>query len=497
MSLKKNLGRSTIWMSISASGTSIVSFFIFIIISRLLDPEQIGLVAFALIFIEFGKLVAHAGMSRAIVQYPVWDDAFAATAFYLNIGVGLALCLLFVLVGGPLTSAYYDPLAADVLQVLTAIFLMEAIKTVSEGKLQREFSFKAIAIRTVVGSLVSGVVGVWLAYNDFGVWALVWQQLINQFLQMIITVHYAHWLPKLTFSREYSRHLIRFSAPILGAQCLGNLSSKIYEFFVGVFLGPAALGFMKVAGRAVYILQDIVLQPFDKTLLSALSRLESPAAQASATLRVIRISAFLTFPAFFGLAAVAPDFILLAFGEKWETAGILMTAISLGIPPMVVNTQLRSIMLAGSYVTTLLRIVMVMVVVNAALGYITVSFGLLMAAIGFSLRNYVALALYLVKFRKRYGVSPTTVLKSLIPTTIACTAMTLAAAGAGYLLPESTVLLVKILVMVSVGVMTYLAIMLTVFRRESLNAIEEMRDILPKKLAPVLAVLERLSGQRH
>ncbi|RZA07307.1 MAG: lipopolysaccharide biosynthesis protein, partial [Moraxellaceae bacterium] len=325
MTLKKQLGRSTAWMSAAATGNSVASFIIFIVLSRLLEPKDIGLVAFALIIVEIGKIIVNAGFPQAIVKHPVWDETFASTCFYLNMVFAISVTLLIFFVGSPLVGRFYEVEAIPILQVLSIIFFIDGIKAVHEGKLKREFNFKVIALRTIFAGVISGMIGIFMAIKGFGVWALVGQQLINQCIITLFTLTSARWTPKWKFSTSDSKSLLRFSSPLMLGQLINNVNSKIFEILIGILVGAAALGFYRVGGRALFILQEIVIKPFDYTLLSAISRINEKAAQAQATLRVIRMSAYVTFPIFFGAAAIGPEFIIFAFGEKWALSGQVMT----------------------------------------------------------------------------------------------------------------------------------------------------------------------------
>src|SRR5690606_30674709 len=165
---------------------------------------------------------------------------------------------------------------------LSAIFFIEGVKAVHEGKLKREFRFRVIALRSVAAGLLSGIVGIYLAINNFGVWALVWQQLINHSVVTLFTLISTRWIPRWCFSFNDCKQLVKFSSPLMVAQVIGNVSSKIFDMLIGIIIGPAALGFFRVGGRVLYILQDIVLKPFEQPALSALSRLPHGSPQSAA-----------------------------------------------------------------------------------------------------------------------------------------------------------------------------------------------------------------------
>ncbi|WP_331344438.1 lipopolysaccharide biosynthesis protein [Cellvibrio sp. UBA7661] len=495
MSLKKNFGKSTLWMSAAASGNSVISFIIFIILSRLLTPEDIGLVAFALIVVELGKILVNAGLPQAIVRYPEWDERYAATCFYLNLLLAALVTALVFFIAAPVIAYYYDTRAELLVQVLSIIFVLEGIKAVHEGKLKREFNFRAIALRTVVGSLFAGAVGVALAFLGYGVWALVWQQLINQLLVTLITLKSAHWLPGWHFSRAHSRALLRFSTPLTLAQMLSNIATKIYEVLVGLLLGPAALGFFRVGGRALFILQEIVLKPFEQTLLPALSRLNEQDARAHATLRVIRMSAYFTFPIFFGAAAVGPEFIELAFTSKWAQSGQLMTLLALGIAPLVISYQVNSALTASGHSQKVMWLACIAFTLNCVLGFLLVRYGIIMAAAGFALRAYLSIFFNMWFFKQVFAVSIGRQLRTIAPTCCAAFIMFAAVLAIKYLvLPGDIHLGVRLLLLAGAGGIIYVVIMSCIFRQETKHFLGESASMAPAKAKPAIHKLQRLLG---
>lgn len=491
MSLKKSFGKSTLWMSAAASGNSVISFVIFIILSRLLAPEEIGLVAFALIIVELGKIMVNAGLPQAIVRHPDWDESYAATCFYLNLALAALVTLAVFFVGAPAIAHYYDPRAELLVQVFSIGFLMEGLKSVHEGKLKREFNFRAIALRTLVGSLLAGIVGIILAFQGYGVWALVWQQLLNQAIVLLVTVKSARWMPGLHFSFTYARSLLAFSTPLTAAQMISNFASRVYEMLVGLLLGPAALGFFRVGGRALFILQEIVLKPFEQTLLSALARINEHDQRAISTLRVVRVSAYFTFPIFFGAAALGPEFIVLAFTDKWALSGQVMTLLALGIAPLVIDYQVQAALTASGRSQRLMILASVNFSLNCLLGLLLVPYGILAAAAGFALRNYLSIFVSMFFFKQVFGVSVTRQLRTIAPTLAAALAMFGVVLLVKYSLPGDLAVGVRLLLLAGIGAVSYIAIMSCVFREETKHFLGESAAMAPAKARPVIVKLQR------
>jgi len=492
MSLKKSFGKSTLWMSAAASGNSVISFLIFIILSRLLAPEEIGLVAFALIVVELGKIMVSAGLPQAIVRHHEWDERYSATCFYLNLTLAALVTLTVFFIGAPVIAHYYDPRAELLVQVLSIGFFLEGLKAVHEGKLKREFNFRAMALRTVAGSLLGGIVGVALAFNGYGVWALVWQQLINQLIVLLITLKSARWMPGLHFSFPDARALLAFSMPLTVAQMISNFASKVYEMLVGVLLGPAALGFFRVGGRALFILQEIVLKPFEQTLLPALARMTEREQRAQGTLRVIRMAAYFAFPIFFGAAALGPEFIELAFTNKWAQSGQVMTLLALGIAPLVIEYQVHSALTASGKTKQAMILACMNFSLNCLLGFLLVPYGIFAAAAGFAIRNYLSVIYTMFVFKQVFGVNMTVQFRTIAPTLAAAFLMFGTVLLAKHALPNDLAAGVRLILLGVLGALTYTLLMSFVFRQETKHFLNESAALAPAKAKPVICKLQRL-----
>lgn len=490
MSLKRQFSNSTAWMSLAASGMSVVSFLVFIIISRILSPNEIGLAVFAILVVEAGKIVINGGIAAAIVQRSEWTSDYASTCFYINLLYATLFTALVLFVGVPLTREYYDPAAVPVLQGLSLIFILEAIKVVHEGKLRREFLFKVIAMRSVLASVVSGGVGVFLALQGYGVWALVAQQLTGQLLITLVTLFSARWCPQLSFSFFLARQALTFSIPLMAAQFITILCQTLLEFMVGVILGPIALGIYRIGGRALFILQDIVIRPIEQTTLPALARLKSLSDRAEATLRMMRMSHFIIVPIFFGASAIAAEFIGLAFGEKWRESGELMGLLAIGSTPLLIRFQVSAALTAQGKSRWVLIATIMTLLVTFGLGYIAVPMGLTFAALAYVLINYLAAIVYLATFYFLFRCRGLALIKAIIPGYLASAIMLSLCLLVKTQLPTDMNEFLRILIVAGIGGMSYLFLAVLVFRPETRNFLHESLTIAPAKFSPHLIRLQ-------
>lgn len=495
MGLKQQLSNSTAWMSLAASGMSIVSFLVFIIISRILSPTEIGLAVFAILVVEAGKIIINGGISQAIVKRADWNPDYASSCFYLNIFYALIFIVIVWFAGSSLTARYYDPAAVPVLQALVVIFLLEGAKVVHEGKLRREFAFKIIALRSVIASLVSGIVGVVMALQGFGVWALVAQQLTGQLLITAITMITANWWPRFTFSFPFAKHALKFSSPLMLAQLINTICNTVLEFMVGILLGPAALGIYRIGGRALFILQDIIVRPLEQTALPALARIQELHARTDACLRIMRMSSFVIVPVFFGTAAIAPEFIVLVFGEKWRASGELMTWIAIGSAPLLIRFQVNAALTAEGKTFWVLALTMSLLIAIVSLGYFWIPMGLTQAALAYVATSYFSAILALIIFRHHFYCTYATIIKTLLPSYIASAVM-LGICLASKQILVSMPLPLQIPLVAMLGGISYLLLGLLVFRPEAKNFLHEALSIAPAKFSPHLLRLQHWFGFR-
>jgi O-antigen/teichoic acid export membrane protein len=490
MSFKSAFGKSTAWMSLAAASSGIISFFIFIVISRLLNPEDIGLVAFALIIVELGKSIINGGFSQAIVQKPEWNNDFASTCFYLNCGFALIVSLIVFFIAAPLAGIYFDEKAEPILQVFSVFFFFEGLQVVFGSKLKREFKFKVIAIRTILASLIPGAIGIYFAFEGYGVWALVIQQSLSQVIGTIMVIFAANWKPGLTFSKIYAKEILHFSWPLTGAQLITNLSIKLFELLIALIIGPAALGFYRVAGRALYIVQDVVLKPFDQTALSLLSRMDGKVKQTDAVLRIIAVSSFLIMPIFWGIAAIAPEFINLAFGEKWALSGHLMMILAIGLTPSMISIFVRAVLMANKQSKMVMNMALISFFINCCLGLLSVPFGLEWAAIGFTVRTIVLNGISLYWLRSVLGIPLSTIPKLLLPSCTASLLMFIAIQLVNPLIGGHLSSLFTMVFLCLFGALVYTVIMFCIFKTSTHDTLREALDVVPQKFKPYILSLK-------
>lgn len=191
--------KNILWDIIGKFGSQIISFIISIILTRLLQPEEYGIMGMAMVVIGFAHVFLDLGFNRAIIQKKDTSAIQLASVFYLNTFVAFILTIACYFIASPLSIFYNQPLIKPVFRVLSISFLLNGLNLVPSSILYKKFQYKLNSILVLIASLLSGIVGVLMAYNGFGVWSLVAQSLISSFLIMVLNFIYAKWTPLFFF----------------------------------------------------------------------------------------------------------------------------------------------------------------------------------------------------------------------------------------------------------------------------------------------------------
>ena len=484
--IKHQFVTSSIWVVLGRGSTNLVGFLLFTLLARFLGPANYGLVAFAALFIELSRPLALAGFPQALIQRSTWDDEVSSNAFWANLGLSIFIALVLGGAFAPLMTATYDPMMKWVLPSLAVTLVIDASRAPHEAFLQRQFKFKVLAKRNVVSMVIAGVIGVALAYLGFGVWALVANRIVNSVLCTVIVVISVPWRPRLTFSVTVVKPLFSYGMYLSGTGLIQQVNRRVPDLMVGALLGPAPVGIFRVGSRAVNILTDAVIQPMSATALSAFSRVKEKGSVADAYLRVTKACGLLSFPVYYGAAAVATDFVTVCFGQKWHESGEVMAMIALFGGAGTLNYFSGSALSAVGRTSLLFWSSTTSFISICLITYFTLPYGVPMVALGFTVRAYLILPLLLFLLKKGLQLDPWAALRGIFPPFIAAALMALILVALKMEFLGELKPLLRLCIMVATGAVIYPIILFTLSR----PYVQEMR----LELSPVFL---RLTKRLH
>ncbi len=424
MALKRQVFLGSAWSLAGTAGQQVVNFVLFVMLARLLSPADFGVMAIAAVVIDILALIGCLGQVQALVQRDTLDDTTASTSFWMVQGFGLAMTAI-VFFSAPLVAELFAvPALEPVLQLLSPICMLQTLSAVHEAWLRRSFGFKWLAARMVVASIFGGIVSVGLALQGFGIYAMVGQRLIIAFVLVAMVWWSSAWRPKLRWVTADALSLARVGGDVSLVAFLQIANVRIVDVVVGYFFGPQVLGQLRIAWKLFDFVIAIAVQPIVNVSLSALSRLQSNhPAMASATVRLISVSATALYPIFFGIAVVAPDVVPPLFGDKWGEAILFIQILSPIAVAATINYFLTTTLTAAGRTRWILWQALVQVLLALAITAATAPFGVVPVLAGNVLRATIIAGVNIWLLKLAIGATPRSIAGGVLPPLVAAAAM--------------------------------------------------------------------------
>ncbi len=391
MSLKQKAAKGIAWSFVQRWGSQVISFSVFLLLARLLGPEDFGLIAMSGVFIAFMRVFLDQGFASAIVQRQDLEPEHLDTAFWISIGISLVLMALTWATAGLVAHLYHEPELTWVIRLLSINFVFKALNSVQNAILTRQMAFRPLAVRALIGITAGGAVGVAMALMGFGVWSLVGYQLANGIVEVPVLWMVSDWRPGLRLSKPHFRELFNFGIHVVGMNGLIFLSNYSDNLLVGYYLGPTALGYYTIAYRVLTVLTTLLAKTTNQVAFPTFSRLQhDPERLRRAFCQATRLTSLIAFPVFLGISAVASELVPVVFGEQWAPSIPVMQVLAfLGILRTVFQFN-GPIMLAMGQPDWQLKINVFNTVMNVLCFFIAVRWGILAVAIALVARSYLS-----------------------------------------------------------------------------------------------------------
>lgn len=315
--IKSKVLSGLFWKLMENGGNNGIQLIVGIVLGRLLLPEEFMVITLLTLFITIANVFVQSGFSTALIQKKDADETDFSTVFYLSLGVAaLVYALLFF--SAPLIADIYNRAEiVPVLRVLAVVPIIGAVNSIQNAVVVKQLKFRQLCYSGFAAGVISGIVGVAMAYNGFSFWSLVWQQIVYQLVLAVFLWFLVKWRPRLVFSVERIKMLFGFGGKLLVSSLLDVTYTNIYGFLIGK-LDQVSLSFYGKGDSFPLFISNNVNGAIQSVMLPALS-LEQNNVQRLKNMvrRSIVTSSFIMFPVMIGLAAVAKPLILILLTEKW------------------------------------------------------------------------------------------------------------------------------------------------------------------------------------
>lgn len=296
----------------------LISFVVSIVLARILSPDDYGLVAMGMVFINIANVFVANGFSAALVQKQDIEDKDFSTVFYCSLVLSVILYAVVFFTAPFIADFYEAPLLCDLLRVYGLILPLSSYKSVQNAYVTKSLDFRKFFFSTLAGTLVSAFVGIFMALKGFGVWALVAQYFTNNLIDSIVLTFTIKWKPQFVFSKQNVRPLLSYGSKLLGADLIGTIYNQFNAFLIGKKYTAADLAYYTRGKQFPDLISTNINASLTSVLFPAFSICSDDYENVKKMgKRAIKVSSFVLLPLYFGLIAVASNLILILLTEKW------------------------------------------------------------------------------------------------------------------------------------------------------------------------------------
>ncbi|MEH6449838.1 MAG: oligosaccharide flippase family protein [Oleispira sp.] len=317
------------WVLLGSGGQQGLGFLVFLLLSYLLVPEDFGVYALCLVFIEICNQLSRLGLSIELISSNEEKEGKYLNAFWLTLSAGVLLSASIA------TSAEFwqDLLGfgglAECLVVAAIIPIIYSLNCIPDAIYQREFRHKNLAVAKLSANTLSGVIALSAAYFlDMGFFALVLQRIVTEAFTLLFFWLNIEWRPRLKFYPSLALSQLKNGLPFLGSGFVTLASYKSKDVFIGVFFGPIILGYFRLALKIQDMLNKLIFSPVSVVLLPYLAQTNRSDFN-DVLARILFTTVLIVTPMYAGMAAVAHDFISVVFSDEWQPASELLIILCL------------------------------------------------------------------------------------------------------------------------------------------------------------------------
>lgn len=307
-----------IWATVDKFGSMGLQFSVNLILARLLSPADFGMIGMLAIFIAVSQTLIDSGFASALIQKKIPTQTDFSTIFYWNI-IFSSFLYFILYVSAPYIAHFYSmPMLSEVLRVIALNLIITGALAIQRTRLQKDLAFKTICTVNLGSYICGGILAVYMAYHDWGVWSLVWMQLTYSVVSIILLAIITRWKPSLVFSKSSLKELFGFGGFIMAANILQTICQNLQGLIIGKRFSATQMGYFSQAYKLDQITSYSIPQVIVQVMYPVYSSLQDERERLNnMVLMNMRVTAFIVFPILATLIIIASPLIQLLYGEKW------------------------------------------------------------------------------------------------------------------------------------------------------------------------------------
>lgn len=321
MSLKKQAASGMIWTFSQQFGNQLINFVVSIVLARLLLPEEFGLIGMISVFVGVGNALLNAGLTNSLIRSKDLDERDYSTVFFFNLVASMLIYIVIYVVAPLIAKFYGQPILIGIIRLYCLSFIIAALMAVQQARMTKNMDFKTQTIISIPSLMIGGGVGISMAYLGYGVWSLVWNQLVTQSVKSAQFWIYSGWQPKGIFDKDKFKEHFNFGYKITLSNLIAKIFDNSYIIIIGRFFAASQVGFYTRAEtmkdlpvKNISLALNRVTYPLFSTIQDDNERLKS------VYKRLMKMVIYVVAPVMIFLAVLAEPIFRFLLTEKWLPA---------------------------------------------------------------------------------------------------------------------------------------------------------------------------------
>lgn len=434
--LKQKAISSMFWAAVQKYSSMLISFVSGIVLARLLTPYDYGCIGMLAIFMTLAESFIEGGFGSALIQKKYPTQADYSTIFFWNLGMACILYVILYACAPAIAQFYHIPILSTVLRVQGIVLFIYAFNIVQRNQLRKRLEFKVLSIVAIINLVISLSITILLAYNGFGVWALVAQNLVSSAIPAIVFWFYIRWRPVWTFSWQSFREMFSFGFYMFLTHIVNNFSEQIQGLLIGKMYSPSTLGYYSKAHSTERLASKTISQVMTQVTYPLYAAVQDDKSMMITMIkRMTSVIAYVTFPMLFILLLVARPLFVLLYSERWLASIPFFQVLCIaGLAVCLQAINLQTISAIGRSGIMLIGVLVKRVVGLSAIVLGLFFFGMRGLLLGFVINTWFSYFFNIYLVSKYIGYRWFQQLMDLMPVFIASSATAMASFACGHLL---------------------------------------------------------------
>ena len=324
-SLKQKTISGLTWSFIDNFSNIGIQFIIGIILARILSPKEFGLIGMITVFISISQSFIDSGFSNSLIRKNNCTQKDYSTVFYFNLIIGVVFYTLLFFLAVPISNFFNEPKLIEIIRILGIVLIISSFSIIQRAILTKRVDFKLQTKISIISSIVSGAIAIYMAYSGYGVWSLVWKTIVATLTTSTLLWFWNNWYPQFIFNFKVFGEHFKFGYKLLLSGLINTLYLNVYYLIIGKFFSAVELGYYTRAEQFSNLPSSNITGVINRVSYPVLSQLQDePLKLKSGYKKLIKTTMFISFVLMIGMAAIAKPLILTLIGVKWASSIIYL-----------------------------------------------------------------------------------------------------------------------------------------------------------------------------